>query len=49
MPRGKELKQLPMSNISPAAGPDKGKWDRNSLSEAPALENPTQHNNKTKN
>ncbi|MCK6204536.1 hypothetical protein KZX50_03570 [Bacillus infantis] len=32
MPRGKELEQLPMSNIAPGAGADKGRFNRRSLS-----------------
>ena len=31
MPRGKELEQLPMSNIAPSIGDDKGKYNRESL------------------
>lgn len=31
MPRGKELEQLPMSNIAPGMGEDKGKFNRESL------------------
>ncbi|WP_423798795.1 hypothetical protein [Neobacillus sp. SAB-20_R2A] len=31
MPRGKELEQLPMSNIAPGAGKDPGKYDREVL------------------
>ncbi|WP_409302573.1 hypothetical protein [Peribacillus sp. SCS-155] len=36
MPNGKELKQLPMSNIAPGAGPDHdSKWSRNDLGYGP--------------
>jgi hypothetical protein len=31
MPRGKELEQLPMSNIAPGAGDDRSKMDREIL------------------
>lgn len=31
MPRGKELEQLPMSNIAPGAGKDAGRFDRERL------------------
>jgi hypothetical protein len=31
MPRGKELEQLPMSNIAPGAGMDHEKFNRKSL------------------
>lgn len=31
MPRGKELEQLPMSNIAPGAGMDHGKFNRKSF------------------
>ncbi|WP_181884620.1 hypothetical protein [Neobacillus piezotolerans] len=31
MPRGKELEQLPMGNIAPGAGKDKGQFKRDSL------------------
>jgi hypothetical protein len=31
MPRGKELEQLPMSNIAPGAGVDLGEYDRKAL------------------
>ncbi|ALC90411.1 malate dehydrogenase [Bacillus sp. FJAT-18017] len=31
MPRGKELQQLPMSNIAPGAGQDRGPFERSSL------------------
>lgn len=31
MPRGKELEQLPMSNIAPGAGEDSTKMDRENL------------------
>lgn len=38
MPRGKELEQLPMAHIAPGAGRGLGKWDRESLKEAPVIE-----------
>lgn len=31
MPRGKEIEQLPMSNIAPSIGGDAGKLDREAL------------------
>lgn len=31
MPRGKELEQLPMANMAPAAGKDQGRYSREIL------------------
>lgn len=38
MPRGKELEQLPMSNIAPSAGEDRGQFQRREIKSAPKVE-----------
>ncbi|MBE3570582.1 MAG: hypothetical protein IMW92_10850 [Bacillales bacterium] len=38
MPRGKELEQLPMSNIAPGAGEDPGRFQRRDIKSGPKRE-----------